>query len=118
MSLIDLNNLLTKEYFDDFNLAHIPSKTFYKDLEVGEESKDKLNPILVRIMLIRRKKMINLAVNRDLDQDLENRLSEEEVEFYKQIRGAIKKLTLDLIDRPLHYLLPSEDNHKVLPYPQ
>lgn len=114
MSLIDLNNLLTKEYFDDFNLAHIPSKTFYKDLQVGEES----NPILVRIMLIRRKKMINLAHNRDLDQDLENRLSEEEVEFYKQIRGAIKKLTLDLIDRPLHYLLPSEDNHEVLPYPQ
>lgn len=88
--LQDLIQFQCKENLQNrLELATIPYKTFYKDLvaEGGEE----IMKLLTTLLRIRTSKITYNALH--LDEDITNKLSEEEEEYYNTIKSAGVKLS-------------------------
>jgi ATP-dependent Zn protease len=86
--IIELKQLLTKEHLvDAFTLVQIPSKNFYDQVscEITEETR----PILDQVLRERQRKIMYNAQYHDLSNEIEEKLSNEEVILYKTIRDAI-----------------------------
>lgn len=108
----ELKQLLTKEEINPIYPAKVAGD-FFSNLRVGKEHES----ILIRIVSIRKKKILQYAMNHT-DDDFITRLSNEEVEFYKQIRGAITKLNEGLLDIPLGFVSQSSSIVLLPSFPQ
>jgi len=103
--MIILNQLLTKEEINPIYPSAIP-RDFFTNLKVLKEDES----LLIRIVTIRKRKIIQYAMQHDTDQDFESKLSNEELIFYNVLRSEIKKLNEGLLEIPLGYFLQPSNN--------
>lgn len=91
-TIIQARQILIKEHtLPPLTVAYLPSPTFFADFMKEAGTDEELLTLITTITRIRKKKITHVALYTP-NEEFEQRLSPEEMEFYISLRDAGKKL--------------------------